>query len=174
MSYYPESETSEGEFDDYDLNEPSQDVVINQTAPPPISDICFLENAQIMTDQGIITIKMIEPRIHTINGRNIVCVTKTLSNDKFLVKFKKNSLGRNSPSQDLIMSNNHCVYHQRQIRRAASFIGKFELVSKIAYEGQILYNILLEQHGVILVNNMMCETLHPNNINAIKQKTRDS
>ena len=37
-------------------------------------------------------------------------------------------------------------------------------VTKIKYNKSILYNILLDKHSVIHVNNMVCETLHPDNI----------
>ena len=37
-------------------------------------------------------------------------------------------------------------------------------VTKIPYDKSILYNILLDKHSVVHVNNMVCETLHPDNI----------
>ena len=37
-------------------------------------------------------------------------------------------------------------------------------VKKVSYNGETLYNVLLEKHGKMLVNNMICETLHPENI----------
>ena len=36
-------------------------------------------------------------------------------------------------------------------------------VKKVKYDGQLLYNILLEKHGVVQINNLICETLHPDN-----------
>ena len=32
------------------------------------------------------------------------------------------------------------------------------------YNGEILYNVLLADYGRMEVNNMVCETLHPDNI----------
>ena len=51
--------------------------------------------------------------------------------------------------------------------KAMDFIGNFKNVYKIKYNGEILYNILLDEHSKINVNNLMCETLHPNNVIAI-------
>jgi hypothetical protein len=37
-------------------------------------------------------------------------------------------------------------------------------VKKVKYTGEILYNVLLVKYGTMLVNNLTCETLHPENI----------
>ena len=47
--------------------------------------------------------------------------------------------------------------------QANYFIGKFENVKKIKYTGQILYNVLMEEHNKMMVNNLICETLDPKN-----------
>jgi len=49
------------------------------------------------------------------------------------------------------------------MHKAKDFIGKFENVKKIKYTGEILYNVLMEEHDKMLVNNLICETLHPAN-----------
>ena len=43
-------------------------------------------------------------------------------------------------------------------------LGKYTGVKKVKYEGEVLYNILLENHDKMVVNNLICETLHPNHI----------
>jgi len=47
---------------------------------------------------------------------------------------------------------------------AYQFLHHFEMVKKVEYFGQILYNVLMENYDKIKVNNLICETLHPNNI----------
>ena len=37
-------------------------------------------------------------------------------------------------------------------------------VTAIPYNGEILYNVLLKKHENMMVNNLICETLHPENI----------
>ena len=47
-------------------------------------------------------------------------------------------------------------------------------VKKVAYNGETLYNVLLEKHGRMIINNMICETLHPENIAAKVAKSKNS
>jgi hypothetical protein len=47
-------------------------------------------------------------------------------------------------------------------------------VKKVSYNGETLFNVLLEKHGKMLVNNMICETLHPENIAAKFAKMESS
>ena len=47
---------------------------------------------------------------------------------------------------------------------AYKFLNSFKNVHKVKYDGEILYNILMETHENIIVNNMIVETLHPKNI----------
>ncbi len=48
--------------------------------------------------------------------------------------------------------------------KAKDFINKFDNVHKIRYTGEVLYNVLLRHHDKMVVNNLICETLHPENI----------
>lgn len=41
-----------------------------------------------------------------------------------------------------------------------------ENVTEVPYHGDPLYNVLLEKHDKMVINNMICETLHPKNIMA--------
>ena len=47
--------------------------------------------------------------------------------------------------------------------KAKDFINIFENVNKIKYNGEVLYNVLLQEHDKMVVNNLICETLHPDN-----------
>ena len=46
---------------------------------------------------------------------------------------------------------------------AFKIINNFENGKKIKYSGEFLYNILMEKYDIINVNNLICETLHPEN-----------
>lgn len=139
-------------FDEFELNSD------NHIAP-----ICFPKNTPIKTDQGIIEIQKINSFIHTIDSKKIVAITKTISNDDYLVCFEKDSLGKNMPCEETIMSKEHKVLYNGVLIEADHFIGKLENVKKIKYNGEDLYNVLLETHQTMNVNNMICETLHPEN-----------
>jgi hypothetical protein len=47
--------------------------------------------------------------------------------------------------------------------KAKEFINMFENVYKVKSKGEILYNVLMEKHDKMIVNNLICETLHPEN-----------
>ena len=47
---------------------------------------------------------------------------------------------------------------------AYRFLDYSDQVKKVKYTGEVLYNVLLAQYGKIDVNNLVCETLHPENI----------
>jgi hypothetical protein len=130
----------------------------------PISNVCFLAGTPIHTDQGVVPIDQINKETHTINGNKIVAVTKTISQDKHLVSFEKDSLAKKYPSRNTVMTKNHKIYYKGQMIEAKKFLDLFDGVSLVKYDGEILYNILLEEHGEIVVNNMVCETLHPENL----------
>jgi len=62
------------------------------------------------------------------------------------------------------MSKHHKVCYDGRMVEAYKFCEDFQHVYKIKYNGEVLYNVLLEEHSTIRVNNMVCETLHPKNI----------
>ena len=130
----------------------------------PISTICFLHDTPINTDQGVILIKNINPKYHTIRNKRIVAVTKTITTDPYLIYFEKHSLAYNYPNKETVMTLSHKICYNGKMVEAQTFLGKMKNVYKIRYEGQILYNILMEKYGHIKVNNLICETLHPKNI----------
>lgn len=123
--------------------------------------ICFLENTPINTDQGILPINKLIAGVHTINNKRIVAITKTRDEDTFLVCFKKDSLGENIPNQDTITSKYHGVEHNGEMMEAHQFLDQFENVVKVEYNNETMYNILMDDHEKIIVNNLICETLNP-------------
>jgi len=133
------------------------------TPAPLISDICFPAGTPIKTDQGIITIELLDPNKHTIRGEPILYITQTTTLDKYLISFEKNSLNRNCPSQKTIMSKDHRLEFEGQMVPAYRFLDFSDQVKKVTYNGEILYNVLLPKYGKVDVNNLVCETLHPEN-----------
>jgi hypothetical protein len=130
---------------------------------PPIAPICFAASTPIQTDQGVMPIEKVNSDLHTINNKKVVAITKTVSLDKYLVCFEKDAIGDNVPSEKTVVSKNHLIYNNGQMIKAVDFVGKYRNVHKIKYDGDILYNVLLEKYDKILVNNLICETLHPRN-----------
>jgi hypothetical protein len=138
--------------------------LIRAEPPLPESNICFPATTPILTDQGIIDIDKIDPDLHTIRGTPIIDITKTITKDTYLVCFEKDALGPNQPSEKTVMSRKHRLLYNGKCIEAYKFLGRSDSVHKVKYDGEILYNVLLNEHSAISVNNLICETLHPNNI----------
>jgi DNA-binding beta-propeller fold protein YncE len=127
----------------------------------PIAPICFPKGTPIRTDQGLIPIDKIDTAIHSINNKRIVSITQTTTNESYLVCFEKHSLGYNYPSQRTIMSQQHKVFFGGKMIPAYTFIRLFNNIKKVKYNGELLYNVLMDKHNKMKVNNLLCETLHP-------------
>jgi hypothetical protein len=80
-----------------------------------------------------------------------------------LVCFEKDALQKNIPSQKTIISKNHGLFYKGEMIKAKDFINDYENVKRVKYTGQVLYNVLMEQPDKMMVNNLICETLHPEN-----------
>jgi hypothetical protein len=149
----------------YSPNTSISDILAEQNQTIPIADICFVKNTPIETDQGIIPIYKIDPKLHTIDNKKVVAITKSIAEEKYLVCFEKNSLGENIPSTRTIVSKYHKVQNKKgKMIEAYKFLEFYDNVKKIEYRQEILYNILMENYEKVNVNNLICETLHPDNI----------
>ena len=133
-----------------------------------MAPICFAANTPINTDQGIVKINHLDKQTHTINNKQIIDITKSVSNDNHLVRFKKHALGHNLPTHRTVMTKEHMILHKDVMVEAGSLVKHFKGVNTIPYNGEILYNVLMEKHEMMTVNNMVCETLHPATYIALK------
>jgi len=78
------------------------------------------------------------------------------------------------PSQQTLCSKEHKVLYRGEMNKARDLADMCKNVKKVSYNGETLFNVLLEKHGKMLVNNMICETLHPENIAAKLAKMENS
>jgi hypothetical protein len=125
------------------------------------SNICFPAGTLIRTDQGEIAIEQIQQHKHTLGRKAIKHITQTISIDKYLVKVEPNAFGRDKPTKPTVMSKDHKIEFQGELVPVYRFLDYFDEVKKVKYNGEILYNILLEEYGTVSVNNLRCETLDP-------------
>jgi hypothetical protein len=126
--------------------------------------ICFPAGTPVLTDQGIINIEKINPSINTIRGNKIVSITKTITIEDKIICIEKDALGTNIPSKKTYISRNHKLFYNKQMIKAKNLIGQVDGVYNDRYNGEILYNVLLDKHDKMTVNNLIVETLDPNNI----------
>ena len=166
------------QFDNPDLDVSAlTSAVITKSATVPIyiinpnkqivkSFICFPAKTPVNTDQGVVHINKLKSSIHTIRGKRIAAITQTVTSEKSLVCFEANSLGKNVPNKKTTMSLNHKVKHNGEMCKAKNFVDDYEGVTLVKYTGETLYNVLLEEHGNMKINNLVCETLDANSLAA--------
>jgi uncharacterized delta-60 repeat protein len=129
----------------------------------PISNICFVENSIVSTDQGLIEIQNIKEDYHSINNNKIICLTKTVTEEPYLICIEKDAIYKNVPSQKTLLSYNHKIFYNNNMISASELLDKGLNVSKVRYTGEVLYNLLFNSYEKMLVNGLVCETLHPQN-----------
>jgi len=128
-----------------------------------ISVICFPAGTPVSCDQGVIAINNINVKKHTIRGKKIVAITRTITEEKHLVCIQKDAFSKNIPCQDTITSTNHSFFYKGRMNKAKDLVNMIDNVRFVEYDGCVLYNVLLEKHDKMVVNNLIAETLHPEN-----------
>ena len=134
-----------------------------------LGDICFLGDTKVDTDQGKIRFDKLTTK-NTINGNKIKQIIRVINADDNMIFIKKHSLGYNIPNQNTYISRNHGIILQDvhaiknnliNLVRARELINN-QTITEIMRKNDLLYNVLLEKYSYMIINNMMCETLNPN------------
>ena len=136
-----------------------------ETQPTPVP-ICFPKGTPVTTDQGNIFIEKLNPDKHTIRGKEIVAITQSRPLQKHIVCFEKDSFSKNVPSQQTLCSMEHAVFYKGEMMKARDIVDVCENTTFVPYNGETLFNVLLKKHDKMMINNLICETLHPENIMA--------
>jgi hypothetical protein len=119
--------------------------------------VCLNEGALVETDQGVISIELIN-NTNTIQNVRVIEVIETFTFDQNLICIDKDALGINYPNKKTIISQSHKIMMNGILKEAKDLVN----VIKIPYNGERLYNILFEINGFIKINNLMCESLDTN------------
>ena len=138
----------------------AQQAAANNPAVP----ICFPAGTKVTTDQGDIAIEKLDTKVHTIRGKKIVGITKTIPLQKHIISIEKDALAKNIPSVTTQISKEHKLFYKGKMVKARNLVEVCQGVTAIPYNGEILYNVLLKKHDKMQVNNLICETLDPENI----------
>jgi hypothetical protein len=128
--------------------------------------ICFPKGTPVTTNQGEIAIEKLNPDIHTIRGKKIVAITQSRPLHKYIISIETDALGKNVPSAPIQISKEHKVFYKGKMVKANELVEVCEGVTRIPYNGETLYNVLMEKHDNMMINNVICETLDPKNIMA--------
>lgn len=122
-----------------------------------VSNICFPKGTMVHSDQGWVEIQNLH-RKNTFGGHRVVAVTETTCVEKCLIEFEPFSVTPTAPIRKLRVSKNHAIKHNGILRKAKDIVNGKE----VPFSGQV-YNVLLNVHGLINVEGLECETLHPGN-----------
>ena len=134
-------------------------------------NICFPRDTPVVTDQGEIMIQNIN-KTNTLNGKKVVAITESVPLDETIVVIEKDALFKNMPSQKTKISLNHRLLFKGEMVKASELVDKVEGAYLEKYNKEILYNVLLNTHEKMIVNNLICETLDPYNMVALLYKNR--
>ena len=145
-----------------DANTPTYEF-FNQVA----GNICFPAGTLVSLDQGDIEIQKVDTNKHTLNGKPILFVTKTIPANKNNVCFEKDAFEQNVPSQTVECSQKHLVEYNGERKRAIDFVNN-DKITLVPNAYQTMYNLLLESHETMTVCNLQVETLYPANDIAIQ------
>jgi len=129
----------------------------------PNVPICFPAGTPVLTDQGEIPIDKINKKIHTINKQKIIAITESIPLDSYLICIEKNSLGYNVPNRRTIISKDHKIMCDKKLVRAEYLTQYIPTIYKIQYNKAKLYNVLLNNHSTMSINNLTVETMDPKN-----------
>jgi hypothetical protein len=139
----------------------------------PDNQVCMPAGTVVQTDQGACCIESLDKRTHTLDGRRLVAVSKTIAHTEYsyMVLFRTHALGPNVPDKDTFVTTGHKVRvsdaeGEGGMVEAGTVLGwgTNPLVSAAqSQKGEILYNVLLDTYEVVTANNMRVETLHPSN-----------
>ena len=140
------------------------DIATNPLTPGTLSltpNACFPAGTPIQTDQGIVPIEQINILKNTIRGYKIKALIHSYLTDKNMVLFKKGSLYNNVPSKDTVMSRYHKVYYNKRMGYAKDFVKMGIAQYKNYPKYTPIFNLLLESHENMIINNMIVETQNP-------------
>jgi hypothetical protein len=73
---------------------------------------------------------------------------------------KRDYINRNLSTNDLFQK----LHFNKEMIKAKNLIGQVEGIYYKKYNGEILYNVLMETHNKMIINDVIVETLDPNNI----------
>ena len=145
-------------------------------------NMCFLGSEKVETDQGKIRFDKLTTE-YTILGKTIKKIVKMFNCDSSLIFISKHAFGNKIPNKNTYIGRNHGVYLDtrfietnklepqihplildiagKNIVRARNLIKMKKIIEVRRSEHDMVYNVLLEEHGKMVVNGILCETLNP-------------
>jgi len=140
---------------------PAEQIGTISTAGLVTANICFARGTKIETDQGIIEIQELNEE-NTIDGEQIVMITKTKNMDDYMVVIKKDAFGKNVPNEDTYLTGEHQVLFEGEMVKSKDLVNGNTIVRE-QMKSHMVYNVLMKDEGRVIANNMVAESLDPKN-----------
>jgi hypothetical protein len=128
-----------------------------------------------MTDQGEVEIQNIVPQKNSINGALVRDITTVINTESTMTLIMKNALSLGMPYRHTCVTNNHMILYDEKFVKAKALVDGLRDHNKattVAYTGAPVYNVVMDEPSMMVVNGMTCETLHPRNIIYLRMKIR--
>ena len=125
-----------------------------------VDNTCFLGNTPVDTDQGRIQISKITTD-NTINGHRVKKIINVISRNNKMILIKKGALDNNVPNNDTYITHEHSILVNGLMTEAKHLVNNKTIRIVKMNRQKDIYNILLDHHGKMKVNNMIVETLDP-------------
>jgi len=129
-----------------------------------VTQICFPENMKVATANGAVNIQDLKRGdfILTKNGVSKLArlvITKKYGDVKF-VQFKKDSIDIAKPSEDLLVTPTHPIFHNGRFMESRDLINN-KNITLLKKKVDKIYNIQFETEESIYVNNLEFVSHHP-------------
>ena len=144
---------------------------LNNAAP-----ICFYAGSKVMTDQGEIEIQNIVPQKNSIDGALVRDITMVINTESTMTLIMENALSYGMPYRHTCVTNNHMILYDEKFVKAKSLVDGLrdhKRATTVAYTGSPVYNVVMDEPSMMVVNGMTCETLHPRNIVYLRMKIQE-
>lgn len=161
-----------------DPNDPNNSLLVKFHDPNNLPAVCFLEGTKVLTDQGPVIIEQLT-RDNTIFGCYINNVTKSQNHFNYLIHFKPNSILDNVPSKDTYCTPNHAIYCpiSKKLKLAKQFCDGNNVSEDYTKDVSCnIYNVIIQNDEgnpsshAMYVNNMLCESLHPDAYDSVRHQ----
>lgn len=150
--------------------------VIVSTALYNAAPICFYAGSKVLTDQGEIEIQDIVPQKNSIDGAIVRDITMVINTESTMTLIMENALSHGMPYRNTCVTNNHMILYDEKFVKAKNLVDGLrdhKRATTVAYTGAPVYNVVMDEPSMMVVNGMTCETLHPRNVTYIRMKIQD-
>ena len=125
---------------------------------------CYHSSTNILTDNGYINItKLMRGNlIKTLNGyKPLSKLVKNINVKNKFIKFTKNSISKDTPNEDLMITSGHPVYFKDDYYLPENFL-ELEGVDEVYENTNNVYHLVFDTHEVIYSNGLTTTSLPPN------------